>query len=154
MKNQLRSTLPWNPTDFFASVRAHSKIKKLADKEMATTGRLLNKKFWKNPIDFAKKVCTHSGQAQPDFPPTVCHSFFQSTYSNISTSEYGEYIRVISDSLPDDTTQPPLDMSPITPKIVRKTTSKCSSTSKLGNNGISYFHLKCLPCTHHLLATM
>ena len=151
-KNRLRSTLPRNPTEFFASVRAHNRIKKLADKESATTERLLNeKKFWKNPIDFAKKVCTHSGQAQPDFPPTVCHSFFQSTYSN---SEYGKLPKWVSDSLPDDTTQSPLDMSPITPKIVRKTILKCSSNSKPGNNGISYFHLKRLPSTHHLLATM
>uniref|UniRef100_A0A1X7UWX7 Reverse transcriptase domain-containing protein n=1 Tax=Amphimedon queenslandica TaxID=400682 RepID=A0A1X7UWX7_AMPQE len=46
------------------------------------------------------------------------------------------------------------DLSPITPGIIRRVLSKCSNSSSPGPDGISYYHLKNLPCTHLFLATL
>ena len=45
------------------------------------------------------------------------------------------------------------DLLPITPGLIKRTLQKRSSTSSSGADGITYFHLKNLPCTHHFLAT-
>ena len=45
------------------------------------------------------------------------------------------------------------DLSPITPGLIKRTLQKRSSTSSSGADGITYFHLKNLPSTHHFLAT-
>ena len=46
------------------------------------------------------------------------------------------------------------DLSVITPGLIKRTLQKCSSTSSPGSDGITYFHLRNLPCTHHFLATV
>ena len=48
----------------------------------------------------------------------------------------------------------PFDMSPVTPSIVRNVLCKCLNGSTPGPDGISYYHLKSLHCTHHFLATL
>lgn len=46
------------------------------------------------------------------------------------------------------------DMTPITPRLIRRVLSKCSNSSSPGPDGISYYHLKNLSCTHLFLATL
>ena len=42
------------------------------------------------------------------------------------------------------------DMSPITPRMIKNILKKRSSSSSSGEDGITYYHLKMLPSTHHL----
>ena len=48
----------------------------------------------------------------------------------------------------------PFDCSPVLPRHVKAALKRCSSNSKPGANGISYYHLKNLPCTHLFLASL
>ena len=48
----------------------------------------------------------------------------------------------------------PSDCSPVLPRHVKAALKRCSSNSKPGANGISYYHLKNLPCTHLFLASL
>ena len=45
-------------------------------------------------------------------------------------------------------------MSPITPSIIKKVLRKRPSSSSPGDDGITYHHLKMMPPSHHLLATL
>ena len=48
----------------------------------------------------------------------------------------------------------PFDLSAVTPGQVKRTLQKCSTSSSPGQDKITYFHLRNLPCTHHLLETL
>ena len=48
----------------------------------------------------------------------------------------------------------PFDGTPVLPRQVTAVLKKCSSNSKPGANGISYYHLKNQPCTHLFLASL
>ena len=48
----------------------------------------------------------------------------------------------------------PFDCTPALPRQVKAVLKTCFSNSKPGANGISYYHLKNLPCTHPLLASL
>ena len=48
----------------------------------------------------------------------------------------------------------PFDCSPILSRYIKATLMRCSSNSKPGVNGISYFHLQRPPCTHIFLALL
>ena len=148
-KNSARKNLHRDPSTFFNSVRVHNKI--IRQQAWITAQRNLlaeEKKFRANRFDFARPVCQGQDQNNPTFSASECYTHFSNQFSNANcTYTCLPYIMPIS-------VEGPFDCSPVLPRHVKAALKRCSSNSKPGANGISYYHLKNLPCTHLFLASL
>ena len=152
-KNSARRNFHRDPPSFLNSVRVHNKI--IRHQARSTTQKTLyveEKKFCSNRFDFARAICQGRTKTNPTFDANECHTFFSNQFSN-SSCTYSSLPSWVADIMPVNIEEP-FDCSPILPKHVKATLKRCSSSSKPGANGISYYHLKNLPCTHLFLALL
>ena len=119
-------------------------------------GRLTLKKekdFRSNPWKFAKSICQGKSEVKPSFSKEECFSYFTAQYSNPS-SQYQGLPEWAPQVMHPPNVETDFDLSPITPRLVKTTLQKCSSSSSPGPDSISYLHLRQLPSCHHFLATL
>ena len=147
--------MPFNPTRFLNAMRTHNKAKKAADHlHQRSSTKKQEKAFQKKTWKFSKSVCENYNVLKaPTFSQDACYNYFKSSYSN-KESSYTKLPEWISNVMPISDTEYEFDLSPITPGIIKSTLQNCSTSSSPGRDRNTYFHLRNLPCTHSLLATL
>ena len=108
--------------------------------------------FWANRWKFAKSICEGSNNTKPSFSSECGLAYFKSTFSQMP-DDYQDLPNWADQILPE-IYNVAFDMSPITPKIVRKILKGTNKSSSPGEDCITYCHLWKLPSTHHYLATL
>ena len=152
-KNLARKNLHRGPSTFFNSVRVHNKIIRQQARITAQRNLLAEEmKFRANRFDFARVVCQRQDQNNPTFSASECYTHFSNQFSNANCT-YTCLPSWVVDIMPIRV-EDPFDCSPVLPRHVKAALKRCSSNSKPGANGISYYHLKNLPCTHLFLASL
>ena len=153
LKNKERQSFRRRPKEFLNAVRIHHKSLKAAKRqEAAESGRRQERAFRENPWKFAKSVCNPSATADPSFSAQTALTYFQGSFSD-ADSTYTEFPDWIEDAMPPPDISSDFNMSPILPSTVKHALMKCSQSSS-GEDGISYLHLRKMPCCHHFLATL
>ena len=153
-KNSLRGSISTNPRPFLNAVRAHNKVAKVAaDAANHRSTLQQERKYRQNPFEFARSILQSKKNQPPEFSAQSAHQFLRTSFSK-EPCTYAGLPDWIHSVMPTPLIRKPFDMSPITPSQVKRALRKCSSKSSSGCNGISYYHLKHLPTTHHFLATL
>ena len=156
-KNESRKYFKANPPLFPDAVRAHNKVLQATRKSSEHRSAIKQERaFHQNPWKYSKSVCCSKSQQSPSFSETVCIEFFKAQFNINNVPAYNglpAWVRGLFSGT-EDGVDVEFDMTPITPRLIRRVLSKCSNSSSPGPNGISYYHLKNLPCTHIFLATL
>lgn len=156
LKNSSRKQFPSERNQFLNAVRVHNKALKAArQQQQQKSGMKQEKCFRNNPWKYAKSVCSKSEKFSPTFSQATCFQYFQRVSSDMEVSYkiLPDWVYRVS-SPPDETEEySPFDLTAVTPGQVKRIL-QCSTSSSPGSDGITYFHLRKLPCTHHFLATV
>ena len=102
-------------------------------------------------------ICQRNLQHKSKLEPTFSKEEALNYFSNSFSSEHSKY-----SSLPDwvyTAFQPPniieeFDLSPITPRIIKRLLKRYKKQSAPGMDKITYGQLRNLPTCHHFLATL
>lgn len=136
--------------------RAHNKAKRLCD-QLATDSRLRyhERAFRSNVWHYAKKVCTDSSNTPClDCSPDSAFAYFaENSRDDGGYSALPSWVANVQ-HVPSDEDLLELDLSPITPSLIKQVLKKRPSVSAPGVDGITYHHLKMMSSTHHFLATL
>ena len=155
-KNIQRRQFKTHPREFLDAVRLHNRVKKAADNAtISRSTRQQEKAFRSNPWVFSKSICNPKSQTVPHFTMEEGLKHFKPSFETSKDPKYSSLPTWVADVMPQPvTTTLEFDMSPVRPKLIKKTLKKLSNASAPGPDKISYFHLKSLPSTHHYLATL
>jgi hypothetical protein len=154
LKNRLRLKFRSDPSQFLNAVRAHNKAHKASCSYHQERSSLKQERAFKsNPWKFSESVCKKQHVTCPSFSKSDCYHYFLSVYSN-EHCHYESLPSWVNDVMPSPDIDFEFDTSPITPRLIKQTLQKCSSSSSPGPDGITYVHLRNLPCTHKFLATL
>ena len=150
-KNESRKYFKANPPLFLDAVRAHNKVFQAAQKSSEHRSAIKQERaFCQNPWKYSKSVCCSKSQQRPSFSETICFEFFKAQFYINNGPAYNSLPTWVSGLFSgiEDGVDVEFDMTPITQRLIRRVLSKCSNSSSPGPDGISYYHLKSLPCTH------
>ena len=155
-KNAQQSQFKGNPKDFLDAVRLHNRVKKAADNAaISRTTCQQERAFRSNPWVFSKSVCLPKSQTAPTFTMEAGLQHFKPSFEAPKVPHYSSLPNWVADVMPRPVTPTSeFDMSPVRPRLIKKTLRKISNASTPGPDKISYVHLKMLPSTHHFLATL
>ena len=109
--------------------------------------------FKRNPWSFAKSVCSNSSKVLPTFSKLEAFQHFSQSFSN-TNSKYIDLPPWIHSVMPSSEITDDFDLSPITPANIKGILKRYKKRSAPGEDGITYYHLKNLPTSHHFLATL
>ena len=149
-KNDMRHK---RSSDLMNSVCLHNKALLAAKRYSLCRSTIRQKQsFCRNPWKFAQAVCRPSETVSPNFSAEQSLQYFESTIS--SAAPYSRFPDWISDvwQLPELASE--FKCPPFACVKLNVFLRKCSSTSAPDVNNITYFHLKKLPCSHSVLATL
>ena len=79
---------------------------------------------------------------------------FQSTFQDSNGPQYSSIPAWVLEAMPRPENMTEFNISPVTPTLIKRFLRKLPNASAPGPDRISYLHLKKLPSTHHLLATL
>jgi len=153
MKNNSRKG-PSHSNELLHLVRAHNKVLKCYRSDQNNKNICKNEKdFRHNPWEYARKKLLPSDNVSPLFDCNTASTFFTQTYSD-SSLNYGVHLPTwVIDRIPDCDTSL-FNTERITPSLIKSYLRHCSMKSAPGPDGLTYYHLFHLPCTHHFLATL
>jgi len=154
MKNTAHKFIHYRCDKFLNLVRAHHTVKKCHSKQQYVNSVSRNKnEFRKNPWQYDQKnLLPSKDHVEPSFTVSSAVSHFSQTYSDSNTN-YQYLPSWITDMLPN-CIPTLLNVTPITPSLVKATLRKCSMGSAPGWDGITYYHLNHLPTAHHFMGTL
>ena len=115
--------------------------------------RIQESAFKRNPWSFAKSVCSNTSKVLPTFSKSEVFQHFSQSFSN-TNSKYINHPPWIHSVMPSSEITDDFDLSPTTPANIKGILKRYKKRSAPGEDGITYYHLKNLPTSHHFLATL
>ena len=151
-RKKLRQRKGEKSTEFIQALRAYSEISRKVNHSQRVRAQAKHEKSFRR--DFHEYVSRELGNSRSNVQPgpntrdTVTQSL-KEIYDPVQNSEYNyDWWTPYEDPVVE------FDLSPITPKDVKKAVSRMKNFSSPGLDGIQPIVIKKLPAVHHILATL